>query len=69
MAGTVYNNELFEKSQQHLNGSGLFSATNFTFTPRDSTDSCNILDMTIDCIFDKPYDFYIEAYGKGENKW
>ena len=64
--GTVYNNELFEKSQQHLNGSGLFSATNFTFTPRDSTDSCNILDMTINCIFDKPYDFYIEAYGKGK---
>ena len=64
--GTVYNNELFEKSQQQLNGSGLFSATNFTFTPRDSTDSCNILDMTINCIFDKPYDFYIEAYGKGK---
>ena len=64
--GTMYNNELFEKSQQHLNGSGLFSATNFTFTPRDSTDSCNILDMTINCIFDKPYDFYIEAYGKGK---
>lgn len=64
--GTVYNNKLFEKSQQQLNGSGLFSATNFTFTPRDSTDSCNILDMTINCIFDKPYDFYIEAYGKGK---
>ena len=64
--GTMYNNELFEKSQQQLNGSGLFSATNFTFTPRDSTDSCNILDMTINCIFDKPYDFYIEAYGKGK---
>ena len=64
--GTVYNNELFEKSQQQLNGSGLFSATNFTFTPRDSTDSCNILDMAINCIFDKPYDFYIEAYGKGK---
>ena len=22
--------------------------------------------MTINCIFDKPYDFYIEAYGKGK---
>lgn len=64
--GTVYNNELFEKSQQQLNGSGIFSATNFTFTPRDTTDTCNILDMTINCIFDKPYDFYIEAYGKGK---
>lgn len=64
--GTVYNNELFEKSQQQLNSSGLFSATNFTFTPRDTTDTCNVLDMTINCIFDKPYDFYIEAYGKGK---
>ncbi len=24
------------------------------------------LNMTIDCIFDKPYDFYIEAYGRGK---
>ena len=64
--GTVYNNELFEKSQQQLNSSGLFSAMNFTFTPRDTTDTCNVLDMTINCIFDKPYDFYIEAYGKGK---
>ena len=64
--GTVFNNELYEKSQQQLNGSGLFSATNFTFTPRDTTDTCSILDMTISCVFDKPYDFYIEAYGKGK---
>ena len=64
--GTVYNNELFEKSQQQLNSSGLFAATNFTFTPRDTTDTCNVLDMTINCVFDKPYDFYIEAYGKGK---
>ena len=64
--GTIYNNELFEKSQQQLNSSGLFSATNFTFTPRDTTDTCNVLDMTINCVFDKPYDFYIEAYGKGK---
>ena len=64
--GSLYNNELVERSQQQLNGSGLFAATNFTFTPRDSTDSCSILDMTVDCTFDKPYDFYIEAYAKGK---
>ncbi len=64
--GTLYNNELYEKSQQQLNGSGLFSATSFTFTPRDTTDTCNVLDMAVDCIFDKPYDFYVEAYGKGK---
>ena len=64
--GTLYNNELYKKSQQHLNSSGLFSATSFTFTPRDTTDTCNVLDMAVDCIFDKPYDFYVEAYGKGK---
>lgn len=64
--GTLYNNELYEKSQQQLNSSGLFSATSFTFTPRDTTDTCNVLDMAVDCIFDKPYDLYVEAYGKGK---
>lgn len=64
--GTVYNNELFEKTQQQLNNSGVFSATNFTFSPSDTTDTCNVLDMTVNCLFDKPYDFYIEAYGKGK---
>lgn len=64
--GTVYNNELVEKTQQQLNSSGVFAATNFAFTPRDTTDTCSILDMTINCVFDKPYDFYIEAYGKGK---
>lgn len=65
-SGTLYNNELYKKSQQQLNSSGLFSATSFTFTPRDTTDTCNVLDMAVDCIFDKPYDFYVEAYGKGK---
>ena len=64
--GTVYNNELVQKTQQQLNSSGVFAATNFAFTPRDTTDTCSILDMTINCVFDKPYDFYIEAYGKGK---
>ena len=64
--GTVYNNELVEKTQQQFNSSGVFAATNFAFTPRDTTDTCSILDMTINCVFDKPYDFYIEAYGKGK---
>lgn len=63
---TVYNNELVEKTQQQLNSSGVFAAMNFAFTPRDTTDTCSILDMTINCVFDKPYDFYIEAYGKGK---
>lgn len=61
-----YSREKHEESQRKINSTGLFSATVFTFAPRDTTDSCNVLDMTLNCIFDKPYDFYVEAYGKGK---
>ncbi len=64
--GTLYNYDLHQKSLRQLNGSGLFTSTNFTFTPRDTTDTCSVLDMVADCVFDKPYDFYVEAYGKGK---
>lgn len=30
------------------------------------TNRVGTLNMTVDCIFDKPYDFYIEAYGRGK---
>lgn len=62
----LYSKEKHEESQKRLNSTGLFTTTNFTFTPRDTTDSCNILDMDVNCVFDKPYDFYVEAYGKGK---
>lgn len=62
----LYNYTQHEKSQQQLNSSGIFAATNFSFTPRDSSDTCKVLDLAIDGIFDKPYDFSIEAYGKGK---
>lgn len=64
--GTLYNAEAQEKSQRQLSASGLFSATSLTFTPRDSADTCHMLDVAVDCVFDKPYDFYVEAYGKGK---
>ena len=64
--GTIYSQERFENTQQQLNNSGVFSATTFTFTPSDTTDTCNVLNMKVNCLFDKPYDFYIEAYGKGK---
>ena len=64
--GTLYNYKLHEQSQRQLGSSGLYTSTNFTFTPRDTTDTCHILDMKVDCLFDKPYDFYVEAYGKGK---
>ena len=44
-----------------INAMGLFSMTDFKFTPRDTTAACDTLDLTLNCTFDKPWDFYIET--------
>ena len=64
--GDLYNASKDQLSQQKVNSLGLFSSSRFSFTPRDSTDDCDTLNMNVDLTFDKPYDFYIEAYGKGK---
>lgn len=64
--GDLYSLEKHQESQEKLNATGLFTSTNFNFTPHDDSDTCSILDLDIDCLFDKPYDFYVEAYGRGK---
>lgn len=64
--GQLYSRQRHIETQKRMNATGLYSMTNFTFTPKDSTSSCDTLNVTIDCVFDKPYDFYVEAYGKGK---
>ncbi len=54
----VYSYDNYYESMQKLNSSGVFSQTDFQFTPRPDTDT---LDLLVNCIFDKPYDFYFEA--------
>ncbi len=57
-----------------LQSMGLFSYTNIQFTPRatevkDSLGNVayrDTLDANIDLVFDKPYDFYVEANAKGK---
>ena len=44
-----------------INAMGLFSMTEFKFSPRDTTAACDTLDLTLNCTFDKPWDFYIET--------
>ncbi|MBQ8047160.1 MAG: BamA/TamA family outer membrane protein [Prevotella sp.] len=51
---------------KNLQSTGLFSYTSLRFTPRDTTSLCDTLDMELDCIFDKPYDFYVETNAKGK---
>ncbi len=65
-SGQLYNQSTVQESLKKLSATGLFTRTNFTFTPRDTTDSCRTLDLKLDCTFDKPYDFYVEAYAKGK---
>ena len=74
----LYSREKHESSLRKLQATGLYTRTNMTFTPRLSYDYVQLpddtlpprysdtLDVNLDLVFDKPYDFYIEAYGKGK---
>ena len=61
-------------AQSGLQSMGLFSYTNINFVPRsvETIDSLgntvynDTLDANIDLVFEKPYDFYIEANAKGK---
>jgi hypothetical protein len=54
----AYSYDNYVESVQNLNATGIFSSTDFQFTPRPGTDT---LDLAINCVFDKPYDFYFET--------
>lgn len=73
----VYKVENEEAARLHLQSMGLFSYTSIQFTPRNRPaleqyldDGCKVLsdtlDATIDLVFDKPYDFYVEANARGK---
>ena len=51
------------ESASKINATGVFSSTDFQFTPRPD---CDTLDLTLNCTFDKPYDFYIEGNAIGK---
>ena len=57
----LYNRNNHLESISKINAMGLFSMTEFVFTPRDTTATCDTLDLTLNCTFDKPWDFYIES--------
>lgn len=47
----------YTQSIQKINANGVFSSVDLSFTPRDH----DTLDLTLNCVFDKPYDFYVET--------
>ena len=57
-----YSYEKYVESTSKINATGVFSSTDFQFTPRLDTDT---LDLSLNCVFDKPYDFYIEGNAIG----
>ena len=59
--GQLFRQSTYAETSSIINSMGLFSMSDFTFTPRDMTAACDTLDMTLNCVFDKPYDVSIEA--------
>ena len=57
-----YSLQAYQESASRINSTGVFSTTDFVFNPRPDTDT---LDLTLNCIFDKPYSFYFEANAIG----
>ena len=53
----LYSYEKYQETAAKINASGVFSSVDFQFTPRDN----DTLDLRLNCVFDKPYDFYIET--------
>ena len=60
--------EKYQESSSKINATGVFSSTDFLFTPRTGTDT---LDLTLNCVFDKPYDFYfgMDVIGRTIGRW
>ena len=57
----LYSYENHMETVNKLTSTGLFSMVDLNFTPRDTSALCDTLDLTLNCIFDKPYDIYVET--------
>ena len=63
----LFNYDNYQESMQKVNATGVFSNVDFRFTPRPSPLTSHLsplsdtLDLTLNCTFDKPYDFYVET--------
>ncbi|MGI6243781.1 MAG: BamA/TamA family outer membrane protein [Prevotella sp.] len=66
----LYSYANHQESLTRLSSTGIFSMVDFKFTPRDTTGLSDTLDLKLNCVFDKPYDFYVEAnmMGKTNNR-
>ena len=58
--GRQYSEERVSNTVTALSNMGIFSGVNFTFTPRDTTDTCSVLDVRLDATMDKLIDTEVE---------
>jgi len=59
--GSLYRQRLHELIQDKLSGMGVFSNIQMNYTPRDTSATCDTLDVNIFAILDKPWDSEFEA--------
>lgn len=59
--GDLFSYNKYAQTSENLNSLGIFSVTNFSFVPRDTTAECDVLDMHLQMIFEKQYDFSAEV--------
>lgn len=64
--GYMYRHRDENLTSTKLMDMGLFSMTDFKFTPRDTTANSDTLDLTVTGMLEKPYDFYVEANYTGK---
>ena len=63
--GQLYSVDDEQNTLSNIQNTGLFSYYNLQFTPKDSS-RCDSLNVDLELVFDKPYDFYVEANAKGK---
>lgn len=64
--GQIYNQENEQESYSRLHASDMFQLINFSYEPNTPDGSDSLLNLKLDCILQKPYEFYVEATGKGK---
>ena len=59
--GDLFSQSKYVQTLNNINSMGLFTLSDISFAPRNNNPDCDTLDMTINCIFDKPYDVAFET--------
>ena len=59
--GAIYRQRLHELIQSKLSAMGIFSNIQMNYSPRDTSATCDTLDVSIFAILDKPWDSEFEA--------